>query len=580
MMDSTLEARVADWIAGDPCAQDRAELEGLVRAGSEAQLRERFGGRLGFGTAGLRGPMGAGPARMNAAVVRQTTLGLACWLESQFPDAHASGVVVGFDGRHRSRELAGEVTSVLLARGFKVYAWDVLTPTPTTPWLLRARGACAGVQVTASHNPPADNGYKVYWDHGAQIIPPHDAGIARAIEEAARGPASAIPTLEPSEAYARFCAVGEAELAAYRAEVLEACPAATGEPCALPIVYTAMHGVGQATVSAVLAEAGFGRVFPVAEQGEPDGDFPTVEFPNPEEAGALDLAFAEADRRGAALIIANDPDADRLGVAVPRRGGAGWRSLTGNELGSLLGDYVLSRASLEAPVVVASIVSSEQLGAIAAHRGARFSQSLTGFKWIMAEARALEAGGAGRFAFGYEEALGYCVGGLVADKDGVSAALALCCLARDLAVAGRDLEDALDELADRHGAFVTAPVVERFVGSEAPQRMAAVMARMRASPPSALLDLPLWRFDDHAAGRRLEGGVEGPLEGPKAELLCLRYGARAGPGALRVLVRPSGTEPKVKAYLEWRGDAGRAAAQARLEALVGAFREAFGGEPR
>ena len=391
------------------------------------------------------------------------------------------------------------------------------------------------------------------------IIPPVDRDIAAAIDAvAAAGPARYIPTLDDDDpAAAKLTEVlGDDALATYRQAVLAANPAppTPAAAAALKVVYSAMHGVGQATMLEVLGGAGFTQVTPVAAQGEPDGAFPTVAFPNPEEPGALDLAMAAAAEVGADLIVANDPDADRLAVALPpAQAGGAWQMLTGNDVGALLGDFVLAHTSEPHPLVVASVVSSELLGRIAAHRGARFAQCLTGFKWVMAEARAIEATGEDRFVFGFEEALGYCVGRDVADKDGISAALALLSLAARLKTDGRDLAGALADLDARHGAWVTAQTVRRVSGGDADERMAEVMDRVRAAPPEQVDGLPLT-------------GVEDFLQrSPATNLLDLRYGE-----ALRVLVRPSGTEPKVKIYFEWR-DTARAAGRLRLAQLQSAW---------
>jgi phosphomannomutase len=524
----------ARWLAGDPDPDDRAELNALLRAGDNDQLATRFSGRLRFGTAGLRGAMGAGSNRMNTAVIRQTTAGLAQVLCAQFPDAQSRGVVVGYDARHRSQAFAEEASAVLLAAGFKVYGWSRCTPTPMIPWMMGRVGAVAGIVVTASHNPPADNGYKVYWDHGAQIVPPVDAAIAQAIETVALKPASTIPVVRPSSAHeGYYIPLSIADEAAYRAAVLTACPHVPSGEKATPIVYTAMHGVGTDALLAVLRDAGFSRVIPVPEQCAPDGSFPTVAFPNPEEAGALDLAIACAETHSAQLLIANDPDADRLSVALPVEGG--WRQLTGNEVGALLADYCLSHdADPSTALLVNSVVSSEMLGALCAAHGARFEQTLTGFKWIAERARTLKPAGH-RFIFGFEEALGYSVGETVADKDGVSAALALCARFESLRREGQTLVDRLEALYAEYGCFVTDQRVARFAGIDAQAEMSAAVVAVRNNPPQQVGGL----------SRRTA------TYDPEANLVTLRYAD--GDQALRVLVRPSGTEPKVKTYFEWRG---------------------------
>ena len=565
-LDPALLGRIQRWIEEDPNRRDRDELRMMLEVNREQpptygeELTDRFCSRLAFGTAGLRAAIGAGPNRMNDAVVIQTTAGLADILVQRVEDARNRGVVVGHDARSRSREFALAVTAVLTARGFKVYLWDRPTPTPTTPFMLQRLHAAAGIQITASHNPPADNGYKAYWDHAAQIIPPTDLDIAAAIDAIAEaGPARHIPTFDADDPRAErlTTVLGDAALGEYRAAISSSipAPATAAEAAELKVVYTAMHGVGQAVILDVLQAAGFSQVVPVPEQGEPDGAFPTVAFPNPEEPGALDLAKSLAQRIGADLIIANDPDADRLAVAIPAADAqGGWRMLTGNDVGGLLGDFVLTHTGEDHPLVVASVVSSELLGRIAAHHGARFEQCLTGFKWVMEKARTLEAHGPERFVFGFEEALGYCVGNDVADKDGISAALALCSLAARLKTRGQTLLDGLTALDDLHGAWVTAQTVRRFAGRDAGERMAQVMDTVRANPPQRVADLDLSSVEDFLDRE------------PAANLLDLRYG-----DDLRVLVRPSGTEPKVKVYFEWRGAEGRTRAQERLTKLQAAW---------
>tara|TARA_Y100001934_G_C12264973_1_gene731928 strand:- start:350 stop:1366 length:1017 start_codon:yes stop_codon:yes gene_type:complete len=337
----------------------------------------------------------------------------------------------------------------------------------------------------------------------------------------------------------------------------------------LRIVYTALHGVGQGSVCSLLATAGFGAVYPVAAQGRPDGAFPTVAFPNPEEEGALDLALAQADRVQADLLIANDPDADRLALVLPDPSG-GWRALSGNELGSLLGDFCLRHHEGSRPLVVASIVSSEMLGRQAEAYDAEFVQVLTGFKWIAAAARERPEAS---FVFGFEEALGYCVGDLVADKDGVSAALAICCMAEELRLQGGTLLEHLEQLQQRHGRHRSDQLVDRFTGLDAAQAMAAQVEYVRQHPPPQLDDLPLVQRDDHLAGQRWRGEHVTALAGSSANLICLRY--HLGNEALRVLVRPSGTEPKVKTYFEWRGEGDRAQARVRLQSLMQAWTRAM-----
>ena len=554
MTGDSLSAQAERWIADDPDERDRAQVRALLGDGGEAaraELADRFAGRLEFGTAGLRGAVGAGPNRMNRAVVRGTTAALARWLLAGpgGPAAAQAGVVIGCDARHRSDEFADEAARVLAGAGIRVYLLPPRNPTPLLAFAIRHLGAAAGIMITASHNPPADNGYKLYLGDGAQIIPPVDQQIERAIE--ALGPLAQVPVAPAGSPL--ISRPGEEVAGAYAATVAGAFPAPAAA-AALRVVYTPLHGVAAGLLLRVLDRAGFPPPAVVAAQAEPDPDFPTVAFPNPEEPGALDLALAEARRVAADLVIANDPDGDRLAVAVPDTGATGgWRMLTGDQVGGLLGAYLLERADGAGPgepLVATTVVSSTMLSKIAAAAGARYAATLTGFKWIV---RAGDGVPGTRFVFGYEEALGYAVSTAVRDKDGMSAALALLSLAATARVAGQSLVDRWDALETAHGVHLTAPVT---LPTPSP---AQVMARLRAHPPAALAGLPVTGTTDLAAGA---DGL------PPSDVLTYHV-----PGA-RVVIRPSGTEPKLKAYLEVvepvgggsLGDA-RAAATARLTPL-------------
>ena len=554
MTGDSLSAQAERWIADDPDERDRAQVRALLGDGGEAaraELADRFAGRLEFGTAGLRGAVGAGPNRMNRAVVRGTTAALAGWLLAGpgGPAAAQAGVVIGCDARHRSDEFADEAARVLAGAGIRVYLLPPRNPTPLLAFAIRHLGAAAGIMITASHNPPADNGYKLYLGDGAQIIPPVDQQIERAIE--ALGPLAQVPVAPAGSPL--ISRPGEEVAGAYAATVAGAFPAPAAA-AALRVVYTPLHGVAAGLLLRVLDRAGFPPPAVVAAQAEPDPDFPTVAFPNPEEPGALDLALAEARRVAADLVIANDPDGDRLAVAVPDTGATGgWRMLTGDQVGGLLGAYLLERADGAGPgepLVATTVVSSTMLSKIAAAAGARYAATLTGFKWIV---RAGDGVPGTRFVFGYEEALGYAVSTAVRDKDGMSAALALLSLAATARATGQSLVDRWDALETAHGVHLTAPVT---LPTPSP---AQVMARLRAHPPAALAGLPVTGTTDLAAGA---DGL------PPSDVLTYHL-----PGA-RVVIRPSGTEPKLKAYLEVvepvgggsLGDA-RAAATARLTPL-------------
>jgi phosphomannomutase len=522
----TLLETARAWADADPHDGDRAEIEALIKAGNRTELERRFAGPLTFGTAGLRGPLRAGPAGMNAAVVTRAAAGLGRWLADA---GHAGGgVVIGFDARRRSDEFARVSAAVLAGAGFAVQVLPRPLPTPVLSFAVRHLGCAAGVMVTASHNPPDDNGYKVYLDDGAQLVPPADREIEAAI--AAVGPAREVPTSDD------WLTLGDDVEADYVAAVARALDPATVPAIVrqgLTVAYTAMHGVGAATTRAVFAAAGFAPPVSVPEQDEPDPAFPTVAFPNPEEPGAVDLLQGLAERLDADVAIAEDPDADRCSVVCDGR------QLTGDEVGGLLGDWLLRRGVRG--TYAASLVSGSLLHALAEAHGVRFAETPTGFKWIVRAGTPEQP-----LVFGYEEALGYAVApDVVKDKDGISAALAVALLAAELRATGRTLTDRLDELALEHGLFATGQLSVRV---EDLSRIGAMMARLRSAPPRRLL------------GREV---VASDLldETPAVDAVRL-----LGDG-VRVIVRPSGTEPKLKAYLETvvpvHDDAGIIAARGR-----------------
>ncbi len=515
-MSDEFIARVTDWIAGDPDETDRETLELLVRDGPREELRRRFAAPLTFGTAGLRGPVMAGPAGMNRYTVRRATQGVAAWLAAG-PVDQRRGVVVGRDARRGSEAFNDEVVAVLLGAGIPVYEMPGPLPTPLVPYAVRALHAAAGVMITASHNPPPDNGYKLYDASGAQIVPPDDELVERF---AATATTPALGTRADPD----YHRVPDSLLAEYRRHALARfSPPSRND---LVIVYTPLHGVGGVTMTSLLAAAGYEHVHVVPEQFEPDARFPTLPFPNPEEPGALDLAIARAVELNADLVLANDPDADRLGAAV--RDGETWRTLRGDEIGWLLASTLLPEAGAS-DVVATTIVSSSMLEAMARDAGVECVTTLTGFKWI---ARAAP----GRtLAFGYEEALGFAVDDRVADKDGMTAALALAKLAHELAAHGETLLDRLDALESRYGVHAVDQLALRVEGPEGRDRIAAMVARLRRDPPRRLGGEPVVEVVDLATGWRGLAPTEGVvLHAPPA----------------RVVVRPSGTEAKVKAYFE------------------------------
>ncbi|MER7932719.1 MULTISPECIES: phospho-sugar mutase [unclassified Streptomyces] len=508
-MHDDLIARARTWLAEDPDPETRDELAELIDAGDVAELSARFAGTLQFGTAGLRGELGAGPMRMNRAVVIRAAAGLAAHLKRH---GHAGGtVVVGYDARHKSADFARDTAAVMTGAGLRAVVLPRPLPTPVLAFAVRHLGAVAGVEVTASHNPPRDNGYKVYLGDGSQIVPPADAEIAAEID--------AIAALhDVPRPDAGWETLDDAVLEAYLARTDAVL--APGSPRTARTVYTAMHGVGKDTLLAAFARAGFPAPVLVAEQAEPDPDFPTVAFPNPEEPGAMDLSFAQARATDPDLVIANDPDADRCAAAV--KDGGAWRMLRGDEVGALLAAHLVRRGATG--VFAESIVSSSLLGRIAEKAGLPYEETLTGFKWI-ARVDGLR--------YGYEEALGYCVDPEgVRDKDGITAALLITELASVLKEEGRTLLDLLDDLAVEHGLHATDQLSVRV---EDLSVIADAMRRLRERPPAALAGLPVTRAEDLALGTdRLP-----PTDG-------LRYTLTGA----RVVVRPSGTEPKLKCYLE------------------------------
>ena len=588
-----LARRAEAWITDDPSLADRAELQDLLDAArrddpagraAAAGLADRFAGRLEFGTAGLRGAMGAGPNRMNRAVVRAATAGLARWLREYRPAAAQAGVVLGWDARHRSAEFAAEATAVLTGAGIRVHLLPGRSPTPLLAFAVRHRSAGAGVMITASHNPPADNGYKLYLGDGAQIVPPVDAEIEAAIRDV--GPLRAIPLGPPDSPL--ITRHGDEIAHAYLDAIVAASPGVPppGGVADLRVVYTPLHGVAGPLMLRAIQQAGYPAPHLVAAQAEPDPYFPTVPFPNPEEPGALDLALAYARDLAADLVLASDPDGDRLAVAVPDPGAeGGWRTLTGDQVGGLLGTFVLGAVepgaleagafeagafeagafeagaveggafeggAFEAGAVEAgafeadalevrastgqgdprerlaasTVVSSSLLSKIAAAAGVQYAETLTGFKWIV---RAADERPGTRFVFGYEEALGYAVGDVVRDKDGIGAALAMLGLTAQARAAGQSVLDRWDALETAHGVHLTAQLT---LPTRAPGE---IMAGLRATPPAALGGSPVRSVTDLAPGS---------AELPPTDALILRL------DGARVVLRPSGTEPKLKAYLE------------------------------
>jgi phosphomannomutase len=534
--------RARNWISSDPDPATRTELESVIDSGDIDELTSRLDTALEFGTAGIRGEVGAGPGRMNRAVVIRTTYGLARYL-LEHEGNRPGRVVVGFDARPDSRQFAEDTAGVLAANGIPVVYFPTVIPTPLVAYAAKHLSASAAVVVTASHNPPADNGYKVYGPNAAQIVSPIDIEIQEAIAEAPG--ATEIDRIEGvfTGSSAIVKPIDESILDCYWEEVAATRSREAGS--ALQVVYTPIHGVGRDVVFELMRRAGHTGVVAVPEQAEPDGGFPTVDFPNPEEPGALDLALDLGRATSADLIIANDPDADRLAAVVPDAGE--WRPLSGNEIGALLGDYMLRNdPSPEQTIVVSSIVSSPLLAAIATSYGARHEQTLTGFKWIVRAGLALEASTGGRFIFGYEEALGYTVGSTVRDKDGISAALLFTDMAADLDDSGRSVIDYLHDLWRAHGLWGSAQTSITRTGPEGVASLRDAVDRLGDDPPDDLDGIPVMAVTDY---RR--GGWERPDWLGAQALIELNIG-QAG----RLLVRLSGTEPKLKIYVDLREDPG------------------------
>lgn len=574
-MDVAEVLRVAEaWKKADPDPATVRELAELLGKAEHAELTDRFAASLEFGTAGLRGVIGAGPNRMNRAVVRRTTAGLARYLKQQVPDVAKRGVVIGRDGRRMSPEFAEDAARVLAAEGIPALVFPDVVPTPVTSYAVLHTGAAAAVMVTASHNPPEYNGYKVYWGNGAQIVPPHDKGIAEAIDRVE--PANQVPLMELAEAKAKdlYRVIGP-ELGQSYLEAILALRRHPGAAPDLKIVYTALHGVGGSWIEEAFLQAGFPGLQTVVEQHEPDGSFPTVRFPNPEEPGAMDLALELAEEKGADLVLANDPDADRLAVAV--RGEAGeHRMLSGNEIGVLLGHYLLTqtRPAPSKPLVITTIVSSPQLGVIAKDLGALYDETLTGFKWIANRAMERERTEGANFVCGFEEALGYTVGTVARDKDGIGAALVFADLASWCHARGVTVLGYLEEIQRRHGLFVARQVNFTFPGTEGAQVIKSIMDAFRKDPPSRIGQFAVEAVNDYQMGeRRTQQGVE------KLTLPASNVISYALEGGSRVTLRPSGTEPKIKYYFDLRENLGsdeplqaaRMRAARSLDALVNAF---------
>lgn len=515
-MNAALRSEVEKWIAEDPDSTTRSQLQEMLDSGDETSLRLCFAGFLEFGTAGLRGPLGPGPSRMNRAVVTKTAAGLAIYMKRN----GLKSVVIGRDARYGSEDFTRDTAEIMHGAGFEVFVLPRPLPTPVLAFAVRNLKCDVGIMVTASHNPPQDNGYNVYLGgtvggvryEGSQIISPADSEISADI--------AAVPALNTLIRSQGWTILDESHIDAY----VSATSRLATKPAKLTIVYTAMHGVGTETLEKVFKAAGFPAPILVSEQAQPDPDFPTVKFPNPEEPGAIDLSLVKAREVSADLVIANDPDADRCAAAIKDHDGQ-WRMLRGDEVGALLGEYMARKAPNQGAILANSIVSSSILSKIAQHYRLPFKETLTGFKWLAKIPN---------LWFGYEEALGYAVDSKsVNDKDGISAALVLAQLSSDLRTQDKTLVDLLDEIWERHGYHGTKQISVRTTNVA---QIDAILSKFRDATPTSIGRFTLTTFDD------LEKPQDGlpPTNGVRIRLM----------DNIRIIVRPSGTEPKIKCYIE------------------------------
>ncbi|MFM1983911.1 MAG: hypothetical protein RL723_346 [Actinomycetota bacterium] len=544
LQQDELFASAIAWAAQDPDLETKNELLELIEAKDVAAIADRMGGRLDFGTAGLRGELGAGPNRMNRVLVAQAAAGIRDYVLEHFSDSPS--VVIGFDGRINSEIFAKDSAQIFAAAGIRTMLFDGVVPTPVLAFTGKHLNSSAAIMVTASHNPPRDNGYKVYLggsNGGSQIISPTDKEIAAKIRRIAE-----TQTFDSIAKSTEYKIIGDEMRNAYVKETASL----TGEiknGKSLKIVYTAMHGVGWHVVEKLFAAVGLARPITVDSQLLPDGNFPTVAFPNPEEPGAMDLSYAEARGVGADLILANDPDADRLAVGIPDQSvSAGWRRLTGDEIGLILGDQIARRqvAQGKTGTLACSIVSSSVLSQVAKHFGLAYQETLTGFKWISKVKN---------LAFGFEEALGYCVDPThTPDKDGISAALLIAELATGLALENKTLESHLAELGELYGHYATGQISIRVTDVSV---ISNLMSKLRNQPPSQISGVDAKFTDLNVATAKL-GATDG-----------LRFDLADG---RRVIVRPSGTEPKLKCYLQAVGSSKQQATES-LTSLNEAMQE-------
>ncbi|MHA2939651.1 phospho-sugar mutase [Vibrio sp. RC27] len=531
-----MNTQVEKWLERDPDNTTREELKSLINQERWSEIEQRFSSRLQFGTAGLRGEVGAGPNRMNRLVIQETALGLGTYLLESTPNAAEQGIIIGYDGRLLSKQFAYDTASVMLALGIKVYLSHKVSPTPTIAFGITHLNTAAGVVVTASHNPPQDNGFKVYWDNGAQIISPHDSGIAKAIDLASVAPIP-LSDLAQAESNEQLVWLDEQFFTDYQVMVLsDSSP--KNRTTAFKAAYTPMHGVGADIAEQLIQDQGLCELHTVASQREPDGHFPTVNFPNPEEPGAMDLVIELANQIDAEFAIANDPDADRFAIAV-RTPTNDFKMLTGDQVGVLLANHLLSKS--QANVWVGNtIVSSRLLEKVATSYGASYYQTLTGFKWL-ANIAMSKRSDSKPFLFAYEEALGYAAGEKVWDKDGLSALVIFIELIDKLKSQNMTIWDQLAALYQQHGLHTTVQKSLRLAAGSP-----SVGERLRQQPPSTIAQQNVTAILDYKTSQvTYQDGTTSTIDLPQSDVLVYVLEDQT-----RIIVRPSGTEPKLKCYYE------------------------------
>ncbi|MCL9780249.1 phospho-sugar mutase [Vibrio sp. S4M6] len=538
-----MNPNVTHWLERDPDPRTREELQYLIEEKMLDEIEDRFKGRLEFGTAGLRGLMGCGPNRMNRLVIQETATGLGHYLIRHVKNAVSKGVIIGYDGRFDSKQFAHDTASVLAALGIKVYITSKESPTPLIAFGVKHLNTAAGVVVTASHNPPEYNGFKVYWENGAQIIPPHDRGIAAEIEDAST---KAIPLmcLDDAKKKGQLEWLSDEYFNAYRRSMVNS-PILGNHtnPACLTIAYTAMHGVGAEMAEGLLHDIGFKNVLSVVEQRRPDPNFPTVKFPNPEEDGAMDKVIEMAESLKAQIACANDPDADRFAAAVQQPNGQ-YKMLTGDQIGVLLGHYLLTKTDPTKQLVGNTIVSSRLLGKIATEMGAKHYETLTGFKWLSNMAMQIESE-EHQFLFAYEEAIGYTIGKQVWDKDGIFTCAVFAQLAAEAYNQNKTIWDYLEFLYRKYGLYLNAQKSIHLEPDSKP-----IGDQLRKNPPSRIAGLQVVQIDDFKESLRFYiDELTQPLPYPASDVVIYYLEDQS-----RIIIRPSGTEPKVKCYYEVVGE--------------------------